>query len=61
MRFEGEQPFGFAAEGFVGPSCDILTHPIGGEMNEALAAGLPVLGSIHSQAVNEMVVDVATG
>ena len=49
------------AEGFVGLVCDILTHSMGGEMNEALAAGLPVLGSIHSQAVNEMVVDVATG
>lgn len=30
-------------------------------VNEALAAGLPVLGSVHSQAVDEMVVDGING
>jgi glycosyltransferase involved in cell wall biosynthesis len=30
-------------------------------VNEAMAAGLPVLGSLYSQAVEELVVDGVTG
>jgi glycosyltransferase involved in cell wall biosynthesis len=45
---------------------DILAFPTladewGLVVNEALAAGLPVLGSLYSQAVEEMVEDVKTG
>jgi glycosyltransferase involved in cell wall biosynthesis len=46
--------------------CDILVFPTLGDewglvVNEALAAGLPVLGSEHSQAVTELVTESVNG
>ena len=46
--------------------CDILVFPTmadewGMVVNEAMGAGLPVLGSIYSQAVEELVEDGVTG
>jgi glycosyltransferase involved in cell wall biosynthesis len=46
--------------------CDALVFPTlsdewGLVVNEAMAVGLPVLGSIYSQAVEELVVDDVTG
>ncbi|MEK7407113.1 MAG: glycosyltransferase family 4 protein [Acidobacteriota bacterium] len=38
-----------------------LSDEWGVVVNEAMAAGLPVLGSVYSQAVEELVVDGATG
>jgi hypothetical protein len=47
-------------------TADVLVFPTfadewGVVVNEALASGLPVLGSCHSQAVDELVVDGETG
>ena len=47
-----------AADVFVLPT---LADEWGVVINEAMAAGLPVLGSRHSQAVEELVTDDATG
>lgn len=46
--------------------CDVLVFPTlldewGLVVNEAMAVGLPVLGSIYSQAVDELVVEGETG
>jgi glycosyltransferase involved in cell wall biosynthesis len=46
------------ADVFVLPT---LADEWGVVVNEAMAAGLPVLGSLHSQAVEEMVIDGETG
>ena len=46
------------ADAFVFPTC---ADEWGVVVNEALAAGLPVLGSIHSQAVEELCADGETG
>ena len=64
LRILGEQdpdalPALFAAaDAFVFPT---LADEWGVVVNEALAAGLPVLGSVHSQAVEELCVEGETG
>jgi len=64
LRCTGNVPYedlpGFYAQG------GILTLPTHADewglvVNEAMAAGLPILGSLHSQAVEELVVDGETG
>ena len=47
-----------AADAFVFPT---LADEWGVVVNEALAAGLPVLGSVHSQAVEELCAEGETG
>jgi hypothetical protein len=47
-----------AADAFVFPT---LADEWGVVVNEALAAGLPVLGSVHSQAVEELCAEGTTG
>ncbi len=55
----GELPAVYAAAGiFVLPT---LADSWAVAVNEALASGLPVLGSLHSQAVAEMVLDGVNG
>ena len=64
QRFCGAVPYddmpGYYAQ------CDLLAFPSlldewGLVVNEAMAAGLPVLGSVLAQAVTELVVDGQTG
>ena len=64
QRFLGSLPY--AALPHVYAQCDMLAFPTlcdewGLVVNEAMATGLPVLGSVHSQAVEELVVEGETG
>lgn len=64
QRFLGHQPY--AALPKIYADADILMFPSlmdewGLVVNEAMASGLPVLGSIYSQAVEELVEDGVTG
>lgn len=64
QRFLGSLPY--AALPGVYAQCDLLAFPTladewGLVVNEAMAAGLPVLGSIHGQAVQELVTEGSTG
>jgi glycosyltransferase involved in cell wall biosynthesis len=64
LRFVGNVPYAELAQYFA--QAGILVLPTledtwGLVVNEALAAGLPVLGSPYSQAVNELVQDNVNG
>jgi glycosyltransferase involved in cell wall biosynthesis len=64
IRLLGHVPYGALREIYA--QCGILAFPTlsdewGMVVNEAMAAGLPVLGSIHAQAVEELVRDGITG
>lgn len=64
VRFAGEVAFDALAERY--RAADLLVLPTladewGLVVNEAMAAGLPVLGSVYSQAVTELVEDGRTG
>ena len=64
QRFLGSLPY--AALPQVYAQCDMLAFPTlcdewGLVVNEAMAAGLPVLGSAHGQAVEELVTEGETG
>ena len=64
LRLLGEHPFAALVECYA--QAGILVFPTlsdewGLVMNEALAAGLPVLGSVYSQAVDELCVEGETG
>lgn len=64
IRFLGAVPYG--ALPAIYASADIFVFPTladewGTVVNEAMASGLPVLGSIYSQAVEELVKDGITG
>ncbi len=62
--FCGDLPYAEVPQVYA--QCDLLVFPTlldewGLVVNEAMAAGLPVLGSIYSQAVEELVVEGNTG
>ena len=64
MNFLGECSFAQLSECYA--TSGILAFPMlsdewGLIVNEALAAGLPVLGSVYSQAVEELVLEGETG
>ncbi|GAA0598918.1 glycosyltransferase family 4 protein [Craurococcus roseus] len=64
QRFLGSLPYSDLPPVYA--QCDILVFPTladewGLVVNEAMAAGLPVLGSVYSQAVEELVTDGETG
>ena len=64
LRFLGAVPYSELPAIYA--SADIFVFPTladewGAVVNEAMAAGLPVLGSIYSQAVEELVKDGVTG
>jgi glycosyltransferase involved in cell wall biosynthesis len=64
IRLLGHVPYGNLRETYT--QCGIHVFPTlsdewGMVVNEAMAGGLPVLGSIHSQAVEELVRDGVTG
>ncbi len=63
-RFLGNVPYAEVPETYA--QCDLLVFPTlldewGLVVNEAMAVGLPVLGSLYSQAVEELVIEGETG
>ena len=63
-RFLGNLPYAEVPQVYA--ECDVLAFPTlldewGLVVNEAMAVGLPVLGSIYSQAVEELVLESETG
>ena len=64
FRFLGERPYAALPEVYA--QADLLAFPTlldewGLVVNEAMASGMPVLGSIYSQAVEELVEEGRTG
>jgi glycosyltransferase involved in cell wall biosynthesis len=64
LSFLGNVPYGKLPEVYA--KCGVLVFPTladewGVVVNEALASGLPVLGSLYSQAVAELIQDGKTG